>query len=227
VRSTASVLNPAATPAKACVYIPTSYVIGGDERANTEYCQFGNVDFSPKFSSVRHAYAVTVDGHTGWTLKDGTNGPHTMQTGGGWTFSNLSSSGFFSGGNLTWVKDVNDSYVRAIVLRFDREIAHVEFYPGPLMGTPSSLACVYYRVDEGGTEYRKETLSTDYGTLYHASPGLFNQAGASEFKLVPWATDVSNTGYSPTTEGGAFGASSVATGTTRSALPTSITMRRV
>ena len=226
VKSTANAGNPAG-PAKACVVIPTSRTSNGSEQPNVQWAQFGNVNFSPKFNAARQTYSVAVDGHVGWTLKDGNDGPHRMSTGDGWTRTDATgSSGLNLFGGIIWKKNVNDGHVRAIVLRYGRELAHVELYPGPLMGTPSSLGCVYYRIEDSNTAYRRQTDSAEYGTVYHASPGLFNQESASTFRLVPWSTSLSNAGINPDAEPGSFSASTVATGPVYSQLPTSITVRR-
>ena len=185
IKSTAYANNPSA-PGKACAFIATSMVHNSSQK--TDYgnqCLFRNVDFSPAFNYLEQTYQVTVAGHVGWTLKGGSDGPHKMQTADGWrvTFTDGQTSNH---GIVVWEKITNDDYVKAIVLRYDREIAHVELYAGPLMPSGISRGPVYYRIDDGNTVYRSSTTSVVDGTITHATPGLFNQSGTSVFTMVPW-----------------------------------------
>lgn len=174
--------NNSAAPGKACAYIPTSLVHNNSKLITPQECLFYNVDFSPSFNYQSQTYEVTVSGHSGWTLKDGSNGPHKMISSNDWKAT-------ISNGSIIWEKIYDNDYCRAIVLRWDREIAHVEFYRGPLLDTSVSAGPVFYRIDDSNTVYRSSTTSVVDGTITHATPGLFNQAGTSVFKMVPWTYD--------------------------------------
>lgn len=215
-----------AIPGKACLYIPTTRVSNGSRQTQITnaggYGTYGNVflfrnvDWSPNFSKVDQTYSVTISGHSGWTLKDGTDGPHKMITDSAWT-------AVFGDGFITWNKKVNDGYVRAINLRFEREIAHVELEPGPLMSTtitPSNFLA--YRATGTG-EYRTSTTSTDLGAVTHAEPGLFDQAGTTTFDLVPWSL----AGGGMPDNAGFEGRGSGLVGLPGVDVPTSITLTRV
>lgn len=182
LKSSASLANPSA-PGKACVYFPTTLVHNGDRYGDyvpVQQCNFANIDFSPAFNYQEQTYQVSVAGHVGWTLKDGSNGPHKMITSGDWKAT-------ISNGMVVWEKTTNNDFVRAIVIKWDREIAHVELFRGPLMDNGISVGAVMYRVSDGNTVYRSSTLGTVAdGMITHATPGLFTQAGTSVFTLVPW-----------------------------------------
>ena len=173
------------TPAKLCVYIPFGVISDGNTSRQSQLMLFGNVDFSPAFNWQKQTYAVSIGGHRGWTLKNGSNGPHKIATDEDWEASN-------GAGGVNFVPaDYRTGYVERIALNFEKEIAEVLLVTGPKMrpaGTPEGVGKVLlYRSEANANLYRRRTRSTRYGEIEHASPGMFNQAGTTVFRLVPWS----------------------------------------
>jgi|GEM_PF-3869475 len=179
-------------PAKGCVYFPQTAVASGAELVAGSI-QFENVDFSPSFNFQEETYRVTIAGHSDWTLKDGSDGPHKIVTGGGWT-------AVIGAGELRWIRDSNTDYVSEIRLYWDREIVHAELLPGPLMSTGTGAALYYRAVSTG--EYRANTSAPWLGgTVTHADSGLFDQAGTTTFSFVDWSLPLNNPGGGQFAEG--------------------------
>ena len=174
---------------RACAYIPTTLVSNGSRRylptlASLPVATFRNVNFSPAFNFKEQTYQVTVSGHTGWTLKDGSDGPHKMVTAGNW-------SAGIGNGQIVWRYNPQNSYCNAIVFRWDREYPTLEFYPGPShsmwAGSRGSTPPLIFRPAAAG--YRTNTTSTDFSTLGHIDAGTFTQSGTTTFNLVQLITD--------------------------------------
>lgn len=171
-------------PLKACAYIPTSKVSNGSRRVLSTVpflplCVWQNINFSPDFNYQEQTYQTTVGGHSGWTLKDGSNGPHKMITGGNWAAG-------IGNGEIIWKYIPANSYCNAIVYRWNREVPHVEFYPGPLSsvwgGSASSTPVFIYR-STSSVGYLGGSSSTDFGPLTHIDAGNISQAGSTTFSL--------------------------------------------
>jgi hypothetical protein len=179
-------------PGKGCAYIPTRLVSNGSMRfvSSSHAVFYRNVDFSPNFNRARHTYELSLAGHTGWTLKDGSNGPHVMRTDGEW------EGGSYEGGAVLF-NDSESAYCTGIRLDFKREIAQVLFSPGPAMrsANPGMGQCFLYRSDDNQGLYRRSTISADYGEIQHAASGRFQQDGTTVFRLVPWSVQGGFTEY--------------------------------
>lgn len=168
------------TSGKAFWYIPTTRVTGGSRRPfgntqNLPVAAFRNADFSAAFNYREHTYNITISGHTGYTLKDGSDGPHKMVSGGGWI-------AVIQNGRISWEKAVNDGHIWKIVFDWYRECPHVEIWPGPLNTISSSAVC-FYRPSTSG--YRTTTSATGIGTITHAPAASINQAGTTDFFQCP------------------------------------------
>lgn len=171
-------------PGKACVYFATTQLSDSTWVNHQNYIRFENTDWSPSFNYREQTYSVTVSGHTGWTLKDGSDGPHKMISGGDWA-ANIGN------GAIVWYKNTNNGHIRSIRLVWDREVAHVVIDPGPLMSLGNSTRFLAYRAANDG-KYRSSVNAPAHGgTVTLASSGAFNQAGTTTFHLVDW-TIVSN-----------------------------------
>jgi hypothetical protein len=177
---------------KQCWYIPTTRVSNGSRRAfgvtaNYPLAVFRNLDYSPAFNYTTHTYNITISGHSGWTLKDGTDGPHKMISSTGWT-------AYIQNGTIIWEPTDKTGYLYGIVLRWNREIPQIEFWPGPLSSYFGSSAGsnqpVFYRPATSG--YRASTTSTDYSTVTHAPMASFNQSGSTDFGYVEASLDRSS-----------------------------------
>jgi len=168
------------TSGKAYWYIPTTRVSNGSRQrtsqvANYPIAAFKNANFSNAFNYQTQTYNITISGHSGYTLKDGSDGPHKMVSGGGWNAT-------IENGRISWEKAVNDGYIRKIVFDWYRECPHMEIWPGPLHSL-NPLACCYYRPSVSG--YRSTTLATGIGTITHAPAASINQAGTTNFFTCP------------------------------------------
>lgn len=174
--NTASTALPSA--AKAYWYIPTTRVLNGSRRPtvqvpNFPMAVFRNVNFSPAFNYTEQTYNVTISGHSGYTLKDGSDGPHKMVSGGGWTAS-------IQNGRIEWTKSVANGYVNKIAFDWARELPHLEFWIGPLHSLWGGVSRpIYYRPSVSG--YRSSTQAIDIGTITHSQMASYNQAGTSDF----------------------------------------------
>lgn len=179
-------------PIKAAMLIPQYRILNNSKRltGSTSYLgfnpvfQFSNINFSPNFNYQEQTYEVTISGHTGWTLKDGSDGPHKIISGGGWTAA-------ISNGSVIWRYNTANGKCNLIVFWWDREIPHVEFYPGPTHsgweGSTQNTSPLIFRPVAAG--YRTSTNSTDFSTLAHVPQGTINQAGTTTFSLVQEITD--------------------------------------
>ena len=217
-------------PTKACAYIPTTRVSNGSRRVLptilfAPVAVFQNINYSPAFNFAEQTYSVTVSGHSGWTLKDGSDGPHKMISSGSW-------SAGIGNGEIVWKFVPANGYCDAIVFRWNREQPHVEFYPGPLHsswgGSASATSPLIFRPAAAG--YRTSTTSTDFSTLGHIDAGTINQAGSTTYNLVQSITDaraniISGSYFEPEfPEAFEFGAG---VGILNEDVPTSITLTRV
>lgn len=180
LRFTPSLSYPAST-GKACWYIPTTRVSNGSRRPtahvlNYPCAVFRNINYSPNFNYQTQTYNITISGHSGYTLKDGSDGPHKMISGGGWRAT-------IQNGTITWEYLPGNGYINGIVIRWDREIPQIEFWPGPLhsLWAGSALASqpIYYRPSVSG--YRSSTASGDFGTITHSQMASYDQAGSTDF----------------------------------------------
>ena len=222
-------------PIKAAMLIPQYRLFNNSKRltGSTSYIgfnpvgQFANIDFSPSFNFQEQTYEVTIAGHTGWTLKDGSNGPHKMISGGGWTAG-------IGNGSIIWRYNAASGKCNLINFWWDREIPHVEFYPGPTHsgwgGGVTVTKPLIFRPTAAG--YRTYTNSTDFSTLGHVPQGTIDQAGTTTFNLVQEITNAQpNIQSAADVLGPAgfpdafdFGAS---VGILNADVPTSITLTRV
>lgn len=176
-------LNLPNSPGKACMYIPTTLVSNSSRRhlhAPGHYLRFHNVNFSRYFNYQEQTYQITIAGHGGWTLKDGSDGPHKMISSSQWVAS-------IQNGQIVWNKMIDDSYIAGIRLTWDQEHAQIAVRAG--QSVSSSCTGAIYRIAHDGSHYRSSTTSTDYGTATHAGTGLFDQAGTTVFSLVSWSTE--------------------------------------
>jgi hypothetical protein len=186
---------------------------------------WSNVNMVPFFDKDLQTYEVTIAGHTGWTLKDGTDGPHKIVTGGGWTRQLFSSNASWGTG-IAWE---NTAKSAKFWLRYDSEIPLLVFQPGSLFGS-SAATIWYYRPRNAATQsYRKSTqtrnvynsdgsLNAAAGTVTHAPCGPWDQAGTTVFDLIDWNSGIG--GYIP-------GRSGFSSAPTIPEQPTSITLTRV
>ncbi len=186
--------NPT-TAGKFVYYIQTTRVSNGSRRmwpypgdnglTNIDYggtiplVVFSNIDMSPSFNRDQQTYNVTIAGHSGWTLKDGSNGPHKIASAGGW----LKESGL---GFLKWTAPAGNAYVQAIELRYDSEIPRIVFTLGSTLRTTIGTDYLFYRPTNTG-DYSTNSVSKEYGNVNHAPSGVFNQAGTTTFDLVTWS----------------------------------------
>lgn len=152
----------------------------------THAIAFGNVNMNTAFTVGTHTYNITIAGHSGWTLKGGSDGPHKIQTADTWT-------AVFADASITWLVPQTDSayqYVRSIKIMWDSEIARIGFQPGSAMytaGVESGVDYVYY-TPASGTEYRtSSTTINQSGTITHIPCGVFNQGGSTTFNQVEWS----------------------------------------
>lgn len=172
------------TPGKGCAFLSLNRVDNGSTRtgARSNLMTFRNVNFSPAYNWEKHTYEITVGGHLGWKLKDGSNGPHKIQTGGGWQGASYSTGVNFN-------NDDAAGYFGKIQLRFTQECAQIEIFPGDAMRSLGINSPLVYRSHEDATRYRQRTVSADFGEIFVAPNGRFNQAGTTTFHLVPWTLD--------------------------------------
>lgn len=169
------------TPGKCCVFLSLNRVDNGSTRTGgrSNFMPFGNVDFSSAFSHENHTYNVTVSGHKGWTLKDGSNGPHKITTGGGWVGGSYP-------GNVGFQNLSAAEHLRLIRIEFFTECAQVVLYPGAALIAKGVLGPFVYRATQSTSFYRQRAFSTDFGEINIAPNGRFDQAGTTTFALVPW-----------------------------------------
>ena len=179
--------NHDAIPGKGCVYWPLRRVSDGSRQGSPYLLTFYNVDFSPAYDPAKQAYSLTVAGHSGWTLRNGSNGPHVLTPA-----SNDNNWSAESGDAGAVVQTYNpSSFWSRIVLDFSREIASAFLVPGDAMRAKYpeiGHAFLYRPVDNPGL-YRKSTRSADYGSVTHAHCGRFYQDGTTVFELVPWTVE--------------------------------------
>lgn len=225
--------SPSGNPVKAGIWVPQYRLFNNSKRVTNSmasvegfnpFATFSNINFSPSLNSQEQTYQVTIAGHTGWTLKDGSNGPHKMVTGGGWV-------GGIGGGAVLWRFVPGNGKCNAIAFRYGRELPHVEFFPGPTHsgweGAAANTSPLIYRPSHL-SGYRSSTNSTDFGLLGHIDAGTINQAGTTVFNLQQGITNAQpdwflfSAAYFP--EAFEFGAS---TGVLDADVPTSITLTRV
>lgn len=186
--------------AKGCAVIRTARVESGSELVPTyrkfnegfyndgvlpHFMNFLNVDFSPFFNSEKQTFEITLSGHRGWSLAYGSNGPHKL-------LNPLPGELIGQGeltvavGSTSIICEVeNDSPVERIFVLWAFEIAFaiITFKHG----TAPVRSALYRSSDTSGGHYLTETQTTDFGTIRHAPPGRFNQAGTTVFALVPWS----------------------------------------
>ena len=182
------------SPTKAAVLVPQYRVFNSSRRITSAIANFGpfnplarfsNINFSPNFNYQEQTYQVTISGHTGWTLKGGSNGPHKMVTGDGWIAA-------IGNGSIIWKYTAANGKCNMIVFWWNREIPHVEFYPGPTHsaweGATVNTSPLIYR-PTAAAGYRTNVSSTDFGTLGIINQGTINQAGTTTFDLVQEITN--------------------------------------
>mgnify|MGYP003647258929 CR=1 FL=1 len=174
-------------PGKQCFYIPTTLVSNGSRMIRMQISSpvrwlpefvFSNVNFTPAYNYTEQTYQITIAGHSGWTLKGGTNGPHKMITADGWTASIGAES-------ITWTAPGSHTHVKKIVLRWTTEIVYLEVYPNASLGVQAGP--IIYKPTNDGT-YRTSTTSTEFGLVNHAPMGRFAQSGTTTFDVVGWST---------------------------------------
>jgi hypothetical protein len=181
-----STTNTQTGPGKACAFIPLTRVSDGSRMIRTQVnsnlswlpnLTFSNVDFSPAFNYKEQTFQITIAGHTGWTLKDGTDGPHKMLTDTPWT-------AVIQNGFIRWIAPGSHYYVKRFDFNWAQEIPYLYLY-----GTENLTAHsgpLIYKPRSDGT-YRSSTVATGIGTINHAPMGRFAQSGTTTFDLVPWS----------------------------------------
>ncbi len=208
---------------KMCIFVPLYNVFSGrkywptgsESGALSHTIAFYNLNTSPDFNPTDQTYEITIAGHADWTLKDGTNGPHKMATGGGWT-RDLPLPG--------WLRWRNGG--QEISLFFSNEIPYVRLFG---VG-PFGVAAAYRPSFGSSTSYRKTTTnlivqngngSTNCAaaTVLHVPSGVWDQAGTTTFDLC-WPPTGNFTGT-------LYGYRSGPTPFPNSEVPTSITLTRV
>lgn len=224
-----STLNPA--PRKGVIYLSTSYVTSAAPWRIV--ATFTNLNTVPLFDFASHTYEVTIAGHTGWTLKNGSDGPHKIENDGLWTRSAYSAPTVTNfGTGLRWMYG---SSFATMLIRTDTEVPMIFFQPGSLI--PSSIFgytrgdFYFYRPANGGSSgYRKSTTkkivyttsggtNSNAETVNHAPSGVWDQAGTTTFDLIPWNNNLLT--YIPGKGSG------LSPGTTDNWIPTTITLTRV
>ena len=177
-------INKDESPGKGCAYWPLRRVTNGSRQRSSYLLTFYNVDFSQNFNPEQQAFALSVAGHSGWTLRNGSNGPHSLVPEDGW---NAETGG---GGAAVESNDPN-SFWELIRLEFSREIAQVIFVPGDAMKAkyPAIGKVFLYRPVDNSGIYRRSTVSADFGSVTHAGSGRFHQDGTTVFELVPWTLE--------------------------------------
>ena len=174
----------AAAPGKGACTVPLMLASNGSRRNTLQPLGFTNVNFAPAFNPYKQTYELRIGGHTGWTLKNGTNGPHRMRMTAHSPddpFGDRFRAEFF--GEMTL--DVASPYVSSIDFNMRNEIMEVIITAGSTLaeGLPGSLL---YRSTDGASAYRNIVTSTDYGEIEDRSCGRMNQEGTTVFRLVPW-----------------------------------------
>jgi hypothetical protein len=169
---------------KGCVYWPLRRVTNGSRQRSSYLMAFDNVDFSPFYNATLQAFAMTIAGHTGWTFRDGSNGPHRLVPEEDWD----AESG--TGGAAVETDSV-ESFWSRIVFDFAREIPQVIFVPGPALKArhPAVSQAILYRATDNPDLYPERTNSADFGTVSHAGNGRLYQDGTTVFELVPWTVE--------------------------------------
>lgn len=180
-------LNQGTETKKGCWYLPTTKVSNGSKRRRSAGVpngpggiRFGNVDWTPAFNRLEQSYRVTVSGHTGWTLQDGSDGPHVMVK---------NSRGFGGpnsfGGAAFYPENQSHPYVRGIWLVASCECPFAIVFTGPSCSKPNSR--LLYMPDSIGN-YRTSVYVTDEANTFAVCPsGPFDQAGTTQFNLIAWS----------------------------------------
>lgn len=161
-------LGNASAPGKGCVTLAQYNATTGSNRGLVYHAEFSNVDFSPEFNPSLQTFEISAAGHTGWKLLDDSNGPHRMESSGGF------GSPFYGEMFLAAVPE----YAPAIRLRFGQEVAEIVIEGGSLNGRT-------YRPVANPQYYRKSVFSLDFGEINDAACGPFFQSGTTVFELVP------------------------------------------
>lgn len=221
---------------KAVIMVPQYRIFNSSKRITSPIGVFGpfnplatfsNINFSPDFNYREQTYEVTIAGHTGWTLKGGSDGPHKMISGDGWT-------AIIGNGSIVWKNNAANGKCNMINVWWDREIPHVELYPGPTHsgweGAVQNTSPLIYRPAAAG--YRTNVNSTDFGALGIINQGTIDQAGTTTFSLVQ---EITNAGPNIGSGGLVFGSAEfpdalefgASTGILNADVPTSITLTRV
>lgn len=187
--------------AKYLVYIPTTRTSNSSRRAvyhNNEsgaevmpaggrfstyqpVVRMQNVNFSTAFNSTLHTYNVTVAGHTGWTLHDGSDGPHKMIATDGWNVSIVPNQ-------VWWTRNTPTGWCEQVRVFWGQERPYIELTMGTAYCSANSLltpAKLYYT--PSGSAYRTSVSSPDLGTINLIPAGNFNQSGSTTFDLVEWS----------------------------------------
>jgi hypothetical protein len=205
------------SPGRFCWYLPLTKITNGSKRhfgttlesANFTM-RFANVDYSPNFNHLLQTYNITVAGQIGWTLKDGSNGPHKISTADGW------QRVWNAEGRLRWSAPTTHPFLYYIDISYGYEYCRLQLVYKIAGRTAQAVA--EYRPPNDGT-YHTSSVATDIGTVYHAPAGVFNQGGTQNFVKVPWVTD--DTQQSGFSDGNTDLFELIDT-----ALPTSITLSR-
>jgi hypothetical protein len=152
------------------VYVPTSNVETGSRKRHLFPQSFFNVDFSPRFNHMKQSYEAAVNvpgvGLKTFHLKPNRTRPDE-------NYLSASAVGDLGFG------------INSIALDFSREVAEVrlEFR----LSDESPVAYLVYRPVNRGNDYRRNTVSADYGPIQHAPSGQFVQDGTTVFQLIPWS----------------------------------------
>lgn len=172
---------------KFCWYLPTTMVDNGSQAGAFNWLPLlraSNVNMSPNFNYQEETYSITISGHSGWTLKDGSDGPHKIKTEDGWT-------AVISSGGVSWTNPSDNGYLKAFVISWGAETASIRMKFGKAMrdlyvGSTTTMWSTWYQPTADGT-MRSSIDHAIFGTVLMPPNGVFNQAGSTTFELVPWS----------------------------------------
>lgn len=201
IRRSPDLSYSSAGPAKFCAFVPTTRVSNGSRRifgtswgvppggplvTFTRMILYRDVNMTPDFDHTSHTYDITLNGHSGWTLKDGSDGPHKIETVDDWV-------GTIGATGVWWTAPSSQTWIKQIYILWDRELAAVLILPNTdLIAAGCSVHPLIYH--PSGSGYRSSTTSAEYGLINHGPAGLFNQGGTTTFDLKEWSVLPQNGG---------------------------------
>jgi hypothetical protein len=224
--------NIGSRPGRSCFYFPTTKVTGGTRRyvnqnskTRIPLMRFANIDHTPNYNFQEETYSLTFNGHTGWTIHNGSN-TIVLKTQAGTTaaISGFSTRMTFDYPHPTrqWFTEIN------LIWIYENPLIQILVGPtlkaqlGIPLDEPLGLGLQYRPQDSG--DYVEQVTSADYGFVNVAPNGVFNQGGTTTFDLIPWSATQPSTGplNDYANEGGGLIPS-----TPTSVVPTSITVTKV